>query len=100
MRGTQAERVLMEVEQATDEIVDFAAELVRVPTVNPPGEAYEACAQLLGDRLRACGFEVRDLVPEDRPEHTSRYPRVNVFGRRGGGPVVAPAVRRPVRSFI
>ena len=89
--GRAVERVLNEVEQATDEIVDFAADLVRVPTVNPPGEAYEACARLLGDRLRTCGFTVRDLVPEDRVEHSSRYPRVNVLGRRAGdanGPVV------------
>ena len=28
-----------------DEIVDFAARLIRIPTVNPPGEEYEACAR-------------------------------------------------------
>ena len=84
MQPTPIPRVLTEVERATDEIIDFAAALVRVPTVNPPGEAYEACAQLLGGRLRDCGFEVEDLVPEDRPEHSSRYPRVNVLGRRSG----------------
>ena len=66
--GRAIARVLNEVEQATVEIVDFAADLVRVPTVNPPGEAYETCARLLGDRLRTCGFTVRDLVPEDRVE--------------------------------
>jgi len=85
------DRVLAEVESATDEIVDFAADLVRVPTVNPPGDGYEACAHLLGDRLRTCGFAVRYLVAEDRPEHSSRYPRVNVLGRRPGvssGPVL------------
>jgi succinyl-diaminopimelate desuccinylase len=84
MQPTPIARVLTEVERATDEIIDFAAALVRVPTVNPPGEAYEACAQLLGGRLRDCGFEVEHLVPEDRPEHSSRYPRVNVLGRRTG----------------
>ena len=34
------DRVLAEVESATDEIVAFAGDLVRVPTLNPPGEAY------------------------------------------------------------
>ena len=71
------DRVLAEVESATDEIVAFAADLVRVPTVNPPGEAYETCAHLLGDRLRDCGFDVRYLVADDRLEHT-----VNSTGRR------------------
>ena len=59
------DRVLAEVESATDEIVAFAADLVRVPTLNPPGEAYETCAHVLGDRLRDCGFCVRYLVAED-----------------------------------
>jgi len=79
------DRVLAEVESARDEIVAFAADLVRVPTVNPPGEAYETCAHVLGDRLRDCGFSVRYLVADDRPEHTSDYPRVNVLGRRDAG---------------
>ena len=79
------ERVLKEVESARDEVVAFAADLVRVPSVNPPGEAYETCAHVLGDRLRNCGFSVRYLVAEDRPEHTTRYPRVNVLGRREAG---------------
>ena len=82
MRTQLVDRVLKEVESATDEVVAFAADLVRVPTVNPPGEAYDACAHLLGDRLRDCGFTVRYLVAEDRPEHSARYPRVNVVGRR------------------
>ncbi len=85
------DRVLAEVEAARDEIVAFAADLVRIPTVNPPGEAYETCAHLLGDRLRHCGFDVRYLVADDRPEHSTRYPRVNVVGRREAaraGPVV------------
>ena len=85
------DRVLAEVESATDEVVVFASDLIRIPTVNPPGEAYDACAHLLGDRLRDGGFDVRYLVAEDRPEHSTRYPRVNVLGRRDpGGP--GPAV--------
>jgi succinyl-diaminopimelate desuccinylase len=37
--------------------VDLALELVRLDTVNPPGRE-EAAASLLGDRLRAAGFDV------------------------------------------
>jgi succinyl-diaminopimelate desuccinylase len=81
---TPADRVLAEVEAAAAELVDFAAELVRVPTVNPPGEFYEDCARLIGHRLQACGFEVDYVVAEGRPEHTTAHPRVNVIGRRRG----------------
>lgn len=90
---TQVDRVCAEVESARDEIVAFAADLVRVPSVNPPGEAYEPCARVLGDRLRALGCEVRYLPPVDRPEHTARHPRMNVVGVKtgsagAGGPVL------------
>ena len=84
------DRVLREVDRASDEIVAFTQDLVRIPTVNPPGDEYAACAQFLGDDLRRRGFDVELLPAEGRPEHTVRHPRINVVGaRRGGtGPVV------------
>ena len=45
------ERVLTEVDRAADEIVGFTVDLVRIPTINPPGEEYDACAHFLGDDL-------------------------------------------------
>jgi succinyl-diaminopimelate desuccinylase len=82
--------VLREVDRAADEIVQFTADLVRIPTINPPGAEYAACARFLGDHLRRRDFDVEYIVADGRPEHTARHPRVNVVGaRRGGdGPVV------------
>ena len=84
------ERILFEVDRAADELVAFTADLVRIPTVNPPGEEYEACAHFLGDFLKRRAYEVEYIAAEGRAEHTARHPRVNVIGsRRGGaGPVV------------
>jgi succinyl-diaminopimelate desuccinylase len=84
------ERVLSEVDRAADEIVQFTSDLVRIPTVNPPGEEYEACARFLGDYLERRSFTVEYIAAEGLAEHTARHPRVNVIGsRRGGaGPVV------------
>ena len=79
-----AERVLAAVEAAADEIVQFTADLIRVPTINPPGEAYEDCARLIGARLAACGFEVEYHAADGRPEHTAAHPRLNVVGLRRG----------------
>jgi succinyl-diaminopimelate desuccinylase len=80
------DRVVAEVERATDEMVAFTAALVRIPTVNPPGEAYDDCARFIGNRLAADGFDVEYFVADGRPEHSARYPRVNVVGGRRGGP--------------
>jgi succinyl-diaminopimelate desuccinylase len=78
--------VRREVENAREEMVDFAAELVRVPSVNPPGDAYREAAEALGRRLAAFGFDVDYLVAADHPDHSDRHPRVNVVGlRRGRG---------------
>jgi succinyl-diaminopimelate desuccinylase len=42
------DRVLTDIDRAADEIVQFTSELIRIPAVNPPGEAYAECAQSLG----------------------------------------------------
>jgi succinyl-diaminopimelate desuccinylase len=84
------DRIAAEVDRARDELVQLTVDLVRIPTVNPPGEAYDACARFLGDDLARRGFEVEYIAADTLPEHTARHPRVNVVGaRRGGaGPVV------------
>jgi succinyl-diaminopimelate desuccinylase len=85
------DRVLAEVDALEDEAAEFTAEMVRIPTVNPPGDVYEDGARHIGDRLRRLGFEVEYIAAEGRPEHTAAHPRVNVVGTRagsGGGPLV------------
>ncbi len=77
------DRILRAVDDLSGDVIDFTRALLRVPTVNPPGEGYAECARLIGDQLRRCGFEVDYVVADGRPEHSSRYPRVNVVGTRG-----------------
>jgi succinyl-diaminopimelate desuccinylase len=78
------DRVLAAVDELADEVVDFTSELVRIPTVNPPGEFYPDCAQAIGARLEGWGFEVEYHTAEGRPEHTKAHPRVNVVGTLAG----------------
>jgi succinyl-diaminopimelate desuccinylase len=76
---------LRQVDALTDELVAFTQQLVRVPTVNPPGEAYARCAELIADRLRHFGYRVETLEPRGLSEHSERYPRPNVVGTLGPG---------------
>lgn len=78
-----ADRVLLEAEAARDEIVAFTADLIRIPTVNPPGDFYRECAELIHGRLRETGMAVQYVAAEGRPEHTADHPRINVIGRGG-----------------
>lgn len=86
-----SDRVLAEVERAREEIIDFAARLIRIPTINPPGDEYETCAATIGDQLRAHGMDVQLLPAVGRLEHTPEHPRVNVLGRTEGS-ASAPAI--------
>lgn len=76
--------ILARVEARQDELVELTRELIRIPTINPPGQHYAECAALLADRLNAVGFEVELLRAEGEPEHSRQHPRVNVLGRLAG----------------
>ncbi|MHB8630804.1 MAG: acetylornithine deacetylase/succinyl-diaminopimelate desuccinylase family protein [Candidatus Limnocylindria bacterium] len=78
---SDADRVRAAVDALRDECAAFLQALVRIPTVNPPGEHYPECARLIGDRLTAQGYAVQYVRP--RLSHDGP-PRVNVFGRLEG----------------
>jgi succinyl-diaminopimelate desuccinylase len=78
------DRTIAAVDATADELVTFTTDLIRVPTINPPGAAYEECARVIGERLSAFGFEVEYFAAKGRPEHSCSYPRVNVVGLRRG----------------
>jgi succinyl-diaminopimelate desuccinylase len=84
MPADHIDRVLAAIDDAADEIVDFTASLIQIPTINPPGDAYPECATHIGTRLAHCGFDVEYVAAEGRPEHTTTHPRVNVLGTRRG----------------
>jgi acetylornithine deacetylase len=67
----------------SDEILEFARDLIRCPSVNPPGDE-RAAAELVTARLRALGIDdVQTLAEvEDRPNLIARIPG------RGEGPVL------------
>jgi succinyl-diaminopimelate desuccinylase len=91
MATAPVDRVVAEIEAAAHEAVAFTSELIRLPTVNPPGEAYADCARLIGERLERCAFDVEYFPAEGRPEHTPAHPRINVVGTRRGR-ALRPAV--------
>jgi succinyl-diaminopimelate desuccinylase len=74
-----------------EDVVALTRALVSVPSVNPPGRHYRDCAEIIGERLRRRGFEVRYLRAEGSPGDSARYPRDNVVARWEGsrpGPCV------------
>ncbi len=76
--------ILSSVDRLADEMVEFLRQLVRIPTVNPPGENYADCAELIGGKLKEFGYEVEYVTAEGLPECTRQHPRTNVIGRMAG----------------
>ncbi|MCA8887222.1 MAG: acetylornithine deacetylase/succinyl-diaminopimelate desuccinylase family protein [Parvularculaceae bacterium] len=78
------DRLFKLIDERTDELVELTQDLIRFPTVNPPGDAYQPCAEFIGDRLRKRGFSVEYVRGEGTPGDSDDYPRVNVIARREG----------------
>ena len=89
--SSKIESVLREIETREDQITALTQDLIRFPTVNPPGEAYQPCAEYLGNRLAKRGFQIEYIRAEGTPGDSDKYPRINVVARREGkskGPCV------------
>jgi succinyl-diaminopimelate desuccinylase len=77
---------LKHVEQIGEQIVDYCKELVRIPTVNPPGDHYLELCQYLLSTLKHLNCQAELVqVPESRAAELypwgQAYPRVSVVGK-------------------
>ncbi len=72
------------IDSRRDELVALTRDLVRMPTINPPGEGYRECCELIARRLQPRGFEATFVRAEGAPGDSDRNPRWNVVARREG----------------
>ena len=88
-------RLLSQIDDMREEIIRFTQEIVKIPTVNPPGDHYPKCAELIGKQLEELGLEVELIeVPESILEKFNlEGRRINVIGTLKG------TSRRPVLHF-
>lgn len=78
------EKLSRAIEKRRDDLVALTSDLIRFPTVNPPGEAYTPCAEYIAQRLKKSGFETQLIRGEGTPGDTDRYPRTNIVARFDG----------------
>ncbi|TVQ57997.1 MAG: acetylornithine deacetylase/succinyl-diaminopimelate desuccinylase family protein [Rhodobacteraceae bacterium] len=79
------------VAERRDDMTALAAEMIRIPTLNPPGQFYRDACEHLAARLAASGFETRLMRAQGAPGDSDRWPRWNLVARREGrrpGPCV------------
>lgn len=67
-----------------DDLVALTQDLIRIPTLNPPGENYREICEYLDKRLSARGFATQLIRAEGAPGDCAAYPRWNIVARREG----------------
>jgi len=86
-RSDMTERLLSWLEPREDEMAALLAELVSVPTENPPGRNYRICADLLEKKLRQAGLmcERHELPVSPARADTSDETAVSLMASFGNG---------------
>jgi succinyl-diaminopimelate desuccinylase len=77
-------RVTEEVDARRDDLIQLTQDLIRIPTINPPGENYREICEYLERRLTRRGYTVELIRAEGKPGDSDRYPRLNIVARREG----------------
>ena len=67
-----------------DDLIALTQDLIRIPTLNPPGQDYLAICEYLDRRLKSHGFETQMVRAHGTPGDSAKYPRWNIIARREG----------------
>ena len=50
--GAMLSNLIDRIDDKQSELIELTQNLVRIPTINPPGDAYTPCAEFIGKRLK------------------------------------------------
>lgn len=67
-----------------DDLVALTQDLIRIPTLNPPGRNYREICTYLADRLGSKGFAIQLIRAEGAPADSDAHPRWNLIARHEG----------------
>ncbi|MFD1796389.1 acetylornithine deacetylase/succinyl-diaminopimelate desuccinylase family protein [Paracoccus aurantiacus] len=67
-----------------DDLIRLTQDLIRIPTLNPPGQHYRDICEYLEAQLTPKGFECELVRATGTPGDSQKYPRWNLIARRQG----------------
>ncbi|MCB1366977.1 MAG: acetylornithine deacetylase/succinyl-diaminopimelate desuccinylase family protein [Rhodobacteraceae bacterium] len=91
MPDQPADPLLAEIDRRRDDLIALTQDLIRIPTLNPPGRKYREICDYLDARLAASGFATELIRAHGSPGDSDQYPRWNIVARHqgsGGGDCV------------
>ena len=80
----RADNLSARIADKSDDLIALTQDLIRIPTLNPPGENYHAICDYLERRLRKRGFHCIFERATGAPGDSDAYPRWNIIARREG----------------
>lgn len=78
--------ILAQVSARRQDLIGLTQDLIRIPTLNPPGRNYRAICDYLAARLMVQGWEVELLRATGAPGDSDASPRWNMVARLRAGP--------------
>ena len=84
MTSALAKRLSAEIDQRHDDLVETTRELIRIPTLNPPGDRYRDICDYLDARLARSGFSSTFVRAEGALGDSEKHPRWNIVSRHDG----------------
>jgi succinyl-diaminopimelate desuccinylase len=75
---------LSQIDLRREALIRLTQDLVRIPTLNPPGQHYREICDYLAARLLAQGFTVEFVRAEGAPGDSDSFPRWNIVARIEG----------------
>lgn len=84
MTSDPIEQLHRRIDDKREALIALTQDLIRIPTLNPPGENYREICGFLAEYLGARGFEVQMIRAEGTPGDSKSYPRWNVIARHEG----------------
>ncbi len=84
MASEAEDRIIAGIGARRADLVALTQDLIRIPTLNPPGRNYLEICEYLADRLGRQGFTVDLIRAEGAPGDSPAHPRWNMVARKEG----------------
>lgn len=72
------------ISDSQDQLVELTQQLIRVPTINPPGQDYWAICDFLEHYLKPFGFSIQRVRATGALGDSDKFPRWNLIARHEG----------------
>ena len=80
----KSENLLNEIEKRKEDLIDLTQKLIRIPTLNPPGNNYLEICEFLKQRMKKNGFETKLIRAYETPGDSNKFPRWNLVSFKDG----------------